>query len=91
MQHSGENKKLEKIEVASDNPFLKSVDGVLYTKDGRVLLAYPAGKTDKTYKVDAKVKYIARGAFAGAVNLEKIELPKGLFSVEDYALKAAPV
>lgn len=83
----GENKKLEKIEVASDNPFLKSVDGVLYTKDGRVLLAYPAGKTDKTYKVDAKVKYIARGAFAGAVNLEKIELPKGLFSVEDYAFK----
>lgn len=83
----GENKKLEKIEVASDNPFLKSVDGVLYTKDGRVLLAYPAGETDKTYKVDAKVKYIARGAFAGAVNLEKIELPKGLFSIEDYAFK----
>ena len=83
----GENKKLKKIEVASNNPFLKSVDGVLYTKDGRVLLAYPAGKTDKTYKVGTKVKYIARGAFAGAENLEKIVLPKGLFSIEDYAFK----
>ena len=66
----GENKKLEKIEVASDNPFLKSVDGVLYTKDGLVLLAYPAGKPDKYYKVKDGVKFIAGGAFAGADNLE---------------------
>ena len=62
-------------------------DGVLYTKDGLVLLAYPAGKPDKYYKVKDGVKFIAGGAFAGADNLEEIELPRGVFSVEEYAFK----
>ena len=83
----GEASRLESIEVSMNNPFLKSEDGVLYTKDGRVLLAYPAGKPDKYYKVKDGVKFIAGGAFAGADNLEEIELPRGVFSVEEYAFK----
>lgn len=83
----GEVSRLESIEVSMNNPFLKSEDGVLYTKDGLVLLAYPAGKPDKYYKVKDGVKFIAGGAFAGADNLEEIELPRGVFSVEEYAFK----
>ena len=83
----GEASRLESIEVSINNPFLKSEDGVLYTKDGLVLLAYPAGKPDKYYKVKDGVKFIAGGAFAGADNLEEIELPRGVFSVEEYAFK----
>ena len=83
----GEASRLESIEVSMNNPFLKSEDGVLYTKDGLVLLAYPAGKPDKSYKVKDGVKFIAGGAFAGADNLEEIELPRGVFSVEEYAFK----
>lgn len=83
----GEASRLESIEVSMNNPFLKSEDGVLYTKDGLVLLAYPAGKPDKYYKVKDGVKFIAGGAFAGADNLEAIELPRGVFSVEEYAFK----
>lgn len=83
----GEDSRLESIEVSMNNPFLKSEDGVLYTKDGLVLLAYPAGKPDKYYKVKDGVKFIAGGAFAGADNLEEIELPRGVFSVEEYAFK----
>lgn len=83
----GEASRLESIEVSMNNPFLKSEDGVLYTKDGLVLLAYPAGKPDKYYKVKDGVKFIAGGAFAGTDNLEEIELPRGVFSVEEYAFK----
>ena len=83
----GEASRLESIEVSMNNPFLKSEDGVLYTKYGLVLLAYPAGKPDKYYKVKDGVKFIAGGAFAGADNLEEIELPRGVFSVEEYAFK----
>ena len=83
----GEDSRLESIEVSMNNPFLKSEDGVLYTMDGLVLLAYPAGKPDKYYKVKDGVKFIAGGAFAGADNLEEIELPRGVFSVEEYAFK----
>lgn len=83
----GEASRLESIEVSMNNPFLKSEDGVLYTKDGLVLLAYPAGKPDKYYKVKDGVKFIAGGAFAGSDNLEEIELSRGVFSVEEYAFK----
>lgn len=78
---------LKEIVVEKGNSCLKSVDGVLYTKDGRVLLAYPAGKKDRTYRVPAGVRYIADGAFAGAENLQEITLPKGLFYLGDLAFK----
>lgn len=79
--------KLEKIVVAKDNPCLKSVDGVLYTKDGRVLLAYPAGKKDKSYRILPGVRYIADGAFMGAKHLEEVTIPKGVFSLGGLAFK----
>ena len=37
--------------VAEDNPYLCSVDGVLYSKDMDRLVRYPQGKTDRHYKV----------------------------------------
>lgn len=83
----GNNKNLKEILVSTDSPYLKSVNGVLFTKDGRVLLAYPAGKEDKKYKVPDGVRYIADGAFMGAGSLNKIELPKGIYSIGDYAFK----
>lgn len=83
----GNNSKLKAIEVSKDNPYLKSVDGVLYTKDGRVLLAYPAGKQDQTYRIPDGVVYIGDGAFMGAKNLKEITLPKGIYDVGDFAFK----
>ena len=67
--------KCKKISVSEKSKYLKSKDGVLYTSDGRVLLAYPAGKSDRSYEVPDGVKYIVDGAFMGAKNLEEIKLP----------------
>ena len=36
---------LREIAVSSGNPNYKSVDGVLYTKDGKTLVQYPGGRT----------------------------------------------
>ena len=77
--------------MSMNNPFLKSEDGVLYTKDGLVLLAYPAGKPDKYYKVKDGVKFIAGGAFAGADNLEEIELPRGVFPWRNMLLRGVDI
>lgn len=38
------NTSLKKIKVAAGNPWYKSVDGVLFTADGKTLLYYPSGK-----------------------------------------------
>ncbi|MBQ1864977.1 MAG: leucine-rich repeat domain-containing protein [Thermoguttaceae bacterium] len=46
---------LEKIEVDRNNSKYCSLDGVLYTKDFRTLLCYPAGKKDEHFHVPESV------------------------------------
>ena len=42
---------LTEIEVDPANETYMSVDGVLYTKDGKTLVQYPGGKTDAEYTI----------------------------------------
>ncbi|MBR5759226.1 MAG: leucine-rich repeat domain-containing protein [Thermoguttaceae bacterium] len=69
---------LETIEVAEDNPSLRSIDGVLYSKDGTVLKCVPSGIKKDEFIVPESVRIIERSAFAGASNLKSIILPKSL-------------
>lgn len=50
----------------------KSIDGVLYSRDGKRLIKYPAGKTDKTFTVPDSVETIDAYAFECASNLESV-------------------
>ncbi len=59
------------IEADEANPAYVTVDGVLYTADGTVLLAFPAAWTG-TFQVSESVKSFAEGAFDGT-NLECID------------------
>ena len=59
------------IEADGANPAYVTVDGVLYTADGTVLLAFPAAWTG-TFQVSESVKSFAEGAFDGT-NLECID------------------
>lgn len=63
---------LKKIIVNDKNEFLKSVDGVLYSKDGKELISYPAAKEGDVYTIPKEVEKIYEGAFVGCKNLEKI-------------------
>jgi|GEM_PF-2534333 len=49
-------KSLEKITVDSGNPYFKSVDGVLYSKDGTELLFVPPAKKGELILPDSVVK-----------------------------------
>ena len=59
------------IEADAANPAYVTVDGVLYTADGTVLLAFPAAWTG-TFQVPESVKSFAESAFDGT-NLEFID------------------
>lgn len=59
------------IEADAANPAYVTVDGVLYTADGTVLLAFPAAWTG-TFQVPEGVKSFAESAFDGT-NLECID------------------
>ena len=68
---------LTNIAVSTDNPAYKSVDGVLFDKEGKTLVQFPAGKSG-SYTVPDTVTAVAPGAFDGATAVEKIEFPAEL-------------
>lgn len=73
--------KLSSITVASGNTSYKSVDDVLLTNDGTMLLAYPAGRTAASYTIPATVKTIGDNAFSYATSLTSVTIPEGVTSI----------
>ena len=66
---------LTSINVSLDNPSYCSLDGVLYSKDKSVIYAYPAGKTDSSYRIHESTISIREGCFYGCSSLLSIEFP----------------
>ena len=75
---------LEAINVASNNQNYKSIDNVLFSKDGRTLLLAPATLSG-TYVVPENTRNISAGAFIGCDYLEEVVLPSTLVLVGDCA------
>ena len=71
-------------EVPEDHPLYQAIDGVLFSKDGKTLLAYPGGRMDEHYDVPAGVEHIWPYAF-GTDYLKTISLPIGLKTIADAA------
>ena len=76
--------KLTQLIVAEDNQNYCAVDGVLFTKDKKILQCYPCGKTGTSYTVPYGTERIFGGAFA-TCNLEEIILPDTLTYIGEVA------
>jgi len=76
---------LQNITVDSNNPYLKSVDGVLFTKDGTEMICYCPGRTDEFYQVPNGVRVIRASAFSYTESLTGIKLPDSLLTIRDWA------
>ncbi|MBE7064925.1 MAG: hypothetical protein E7384_03815 [Ruminococcaceae bacterium] len=76
---------LNEIAVDSENRFFSSVDGVLYSKDKKMLVRYPHGKTDASFTVPDMVVAISGNAFKNARNLNSIILGSGLGAIDSVA------
>ncbi len=76
---------LERLTVSADNPNFKSVDNVLYSKDGKTLVLYPMGKTDREYRVLDGTVSICKKAFYENEHIETIIMPEGLKEIGEYA------
>lgn len=73
---------LKEISVGDNNANYKSIDGVLYSKDGTKLLEYPNGKTDENYAIVDGVKTIGYNAFCYS-RLKSIKIPSSVESIEE--------
>ena len=74
---------LEEISISGNNENYKTVDGVLYTKDGKTLIQYPGARSGE-YKVENGTETIAYGSFAGSL-INSAVLPESLKSIENMA------
>lgn len=77
----GEAKKLESFAVDAANQNFSEIRGVLYNKAGTVLRFYPSAKSDMTYVVESTAEKICLNAFAGAINLSILYIPKSVVTV----------
>lgn len=72
---------LENIQVSEDHDIFKSVDGVLMTKDGRILVQYPSGKKDENYKTLEGVVSIQQNAVVNNKYIKSFICSDGLEDV----------
>lgn len=94
----GNSKKVTKIEVDDNNPYICDVDGVVYTKDMKKVLFYPPQRgvvTDKdengnevksvSYEIPEGVETIRSKAFYKCSELKEIKLPSTIKTIEEKA------
>lgn len=73
------------FDISPDHPRLKTVDGVLYTKDMKTLLMYPNRKKDAHFTVPQGVEHIQAYAFIDNSFLAGVSLPLGLKTIGEGA------
>ncbi len=77
---------LEEIRIAEDNPYLCDVDGVVFSKDKKILVRYPTAKNAERYAVPSTVEKIANNAFYDVgENIGDIFVPSTVDAVEEHA------
>ena len=79
------NENLSSINVADENQYFSSVDGVLYNYDKTKLILYPPKKSDNSYIIPYGVTYIAAAAFYSCSNLQSVIIPDSVTTIGSSA------
>ena len=77
--------RLTSIEVDENNQYYKSIDGNLYSKDGKKLIQYAIGKTAKRFVIPSGVTGIGDYAFYLCNSLRSMTIPDSVASIGSYA------
>ena len=76
---------LTDIAVAEENPYFCTMSGIVYSKDQKTIVAYPAGRPDTAFAIPEGTTGIGNGAFYGCTNLTQVTIPEGVTSIGDCA------
>ncbi len=77
--------RLTSILVAEENTAYRSIDGNLYSKDGKTLIQYAIGKTDSHFTIPDSVTKIGDYAFAWCYSLTSVTIPDSVTVIDDWA------
>ena len=67
--------------VAANNTAFSALDGVLYSADGKTLIAYPAKAPAEEFRIPSSVEKIGSYAFSFSQNLKTAVMPEGILSI----------
>ena len=76
---------LENIEVDENNQNYKSINGSLYTKDGKVLITYCSTDKEQNVNIPEGVTTIGMFAFSENWNLKSVVIPSSLTKIDGCA------
>ena len=79
---------LKVIDVAVDNKYYASANGVLFDKEKKTLIYYPCGKNDESYTIPNGVTSIGEEAFDTCWNLKSITIPNGVVWIGESAFNS---
>ena len=74
---------LQNIYVAKDNPYIKSVGGIVLSKDGKYVAIFPSGRTSAV--IPEGVTEITDNCFSGNKVLKSVTLPNSLEIIGENA------
>ena len=72
---------LTSIEVSENNKNYKSIEGNLYSKDGKQIIQYAIGKKENSFTIPDGVTTIREDAFYGCYSLTSITIPDSVTSI----------
>ncbi|MBO5910547.1 MAG: leucine-rich repeat domain-containing protein, partial [Clostridia bacterium] len=76
---------LTSILVDENNVSYKSIDGNLYSKDGKILIRYAPGKKDTVFTIPNSVTSIGEAAFSGCSSLTSVVIGDSVTSIGEEA------
>lgn len=75
---------LTSINVAADNSYFTSVNGILFSKDFKRLIKFPAKSNIDKYKIPTNVTFIGESAFSSCY-IQEIDIPDSVKIIEETA------
>ena len=76
--------------VDGNNPYFKSLDGIMYSKDNTTLIGYPNARADH-YDIPEGVTTIANDAFNGCTSVENVTFPSSLNTIESSVFESSGI
>ena len=82
--------QLEQIKVDPNNAYICDIDGVIFSKDKKTLMQFPAGRKG-SYTIPTGTETIGSCAFYECDSLKQITIPDGVISLQNYAFGYLPL
>ena len=76
---------LKKFVVHEDNPYYMAKDGVLYSKDGKILINYPKKKESSSFTIPSTVTTVGYQAFYNCQIIESLKMSDSVTDIEAQA------